>query len=75
LRNSKFLFYYLCFLEGRCLLELTHKQCGEGGDTWVPITKKVYWPPPGPLPAESSPSVHSGKKKTFVNKKGPGSML
>ena len=48
------------FSEGRFLLELTHKQTGEG-ETWVPIKKKVYWPPPGPVKAESSPSVHSGK--------------
>jgi len=27
------------------LLELTHRQNGDRGDVWVPITKKVYWPP------------------------------
>lgn len=47
--------------EGRCLLELTHRSNTEGQDHWLPIAKKVYWPPPGPVRAESSPSVHSGK--------------
>ncbi|XP_040576100.1 uncharacterized protein [Lepeophtheirus salmonis] len=29
------------FKEGRCLLELSHRN----GRNWLPITKKVYWPP------------------------------
>ena len=49
------------YKEGRCLLELTHRSNTEGQDHWIPIAKKVYWPPPGPVKAESSPSVHSGK--------------
>ena len=54
--------FWLCyFAEGRCLLELTHKSNQEGSENWVPIAKKVYWPPPGPVKAESSPSVQSGK--------------
>ena len=54
--------FSLCyFAEGRCLLELTHKSNQEGSENWVPIAKKVYWPPPGPVKAESSPSVQSGK--------------
>ncbi len=35
------------FSEGRCLLELTHRNSGDRGDVWIPITKKVYWPPTG----------------------------
>ena len=58
--------FWLCyFAEGRCLLELTHKSNQEGSENWVPIAKKVYWPPPGPVKAESSPSVQSGKNLTF----------
>jgi len=53
------------FKEGRCLLELTHRSNTEGNQNWIPTTKKVYWPPPGPVKAESSPSVQSGKRLTF----------
>ena len=53
------------FAEGRCLLELTHRSNTEGNQNWIPTTKKVYWPPPGPVKAESSPSVQSGKRLTF----------
>ena len=56
---------FVYFSEGRCLLELTHRSNTEGQEHWVPTTKKVYWPPPGPVKAESSPSVHSGKETTF----------
>ena len=60
-----FLFFYITFYsfftEGRCLLELTHRSNTEGNQNWIPTTKKVYWPPPGPVKAESSPSVQSGK--------------
>jgi hypothetical protein len=57
---------FLTFSEGRCLLELTHKSNNDGEEAWVPITKKVYWPPPGPVKVESSPSVHSGKTKVLL---------
>jgi len=58
---DQFITYFFIFSEGRCLLELTHKSNQEGSEHWVPIAKKVYWPPPGPVKAESSPSVQSGK--------------
>merc|ERR1711881_298507 len=50
------------YKEGRCLLELTHRSNNEGSESWIPVTKKVYWPPPGPVKAESSPSVHSASE-------------
>ena len=60
--------FYSFFTEGRCLLELTHRSNTEGNQNWIPTTKKVYWPPPGPVKAESSPSVQSGKTlKIFKN--------
>ena len=46
---------------GDILLELNNRANADGTESWVPVTKKVYWPPPGPVKAESSPSVHSGK--------------
>ena len=46
---------------GDILLELNNRTNSDGSESWVPVTKKVYWPPPGPVKAESSPSVHSGK--------------
>ena len=42
-------------------MELNNRANADGTESWVPVTKKVYWPPPGPVKAESSPSVHSGK--------------
>lgn len=57
--NIKFILIFF-LTEGRCLLELTHRSNNEGQDSWVPVAKKVYWPPV-PVKAESSPSVHSGK--------------
>ena len=52
---------------GDILLELNNRANADGTESWVPVTKKVYWPPPGPVKAESSPSVHSGKFFIFCD--------
>ena len=49
------------------LLELTHRNSGDRGESWLPITKKVYWPPPGPTSStvkaeQNTSSVQIGKK-------------
>ena len=61
-------FFYI--LGNSLLLELTHQNSGDRGESWRPITKKVYWPPPGPTSAAvktetTSSSVHIGKKSGY----------
>ena len=63
---------FLFLSDGRILFELTHRENGDrGGSAWVPITKKVYWPPtdsnpinPGTVKSESNMSAPSGKMRT-----------
>ena len=38
------LHYFPPIPDGRCVLELAHRG-DEGQQPWIPITKKVYWPP------------------------------
>ena len=48
--------------DNQCLLELTHRGPAEGGppgeSKWIPITKKVYWPPTGT--AAAAAGAHNG---------------
>ena len=71
------LFFFILFSDGRCLLELSHRDSSSGigdsssssaaaasssdsrsesGHCWIPITKKVYWPPAGG-PASAATAV------------------
>ena len=50
---------FILFAGEVCLLELEHRNDDTG---WRSIAKRVWLPPPGPLPAESSPSVHGSGK-------------
>ena len=51
------------FADNQCLLELTHRGPAEGGPPgeckWIPITKKVYWPPTGT--AAAAAASHNGQ--------------
>ena len=63
----------LYFSEGKCLLELTHRGLGgnhEGRSatgTWVPIAKKVYWPPQATANTMNIKSENSGQSGKLFN--------
>ena len=60
------------FADNQCLLELTHRGPAEGGPPgeckWIPITKKVYWPPTGTAAAAAS---HNGQNGPSGGQPGP----
>ena len=65
MNTNKVLFHYIIhfyihFSDGSLVLELNHQKNTDGHDHWAPSTKRT-WIPPGPIKAESSPSIHSGK--------------
>jgi hypothetical protein len=54
-------FFFFLLSEGKCLLELSHKEPNEGNIVWEPISKNVFWPPTPDLPKAGSPfSNHDG---------------
>ena len=56
-------FKFRLLADNQCLLELTHRGPADGASPgeskWIPITKKVYWPPTGTTAAAAQ--SHNGQ--------------
>ena len=65
-----FSLHCVSFADNQCLLELTHRGPAEGGPPgeckWIPITKKVYWPPTG------TAASHNGQNGPSSGQPGSG---
>ena len=66
-RSAEKVLKFTFFADNLCLLELTHRGPADGGppgeSKWIPITKKVYWPPTGTAAAAgaaASQQSHNG---------------
>ena len=64
------------FAANQCLLELTHRGSADGASPgeskWIPITKKVYWPPTGTAAAAQSHNGQNGPNQQQPPLQNPG---
>ena len=62
--------------DNQCLLELTHRGPADGASPgeskWIPITKKVYWPPTGTTAAAQSHNGQNGPNQQQPPLQNPG---